>query len=156
MLCYTVLAMGLCLSRARIVLKWLYSGFWHTGFPQLILHCLRISKNKTTSFWNFIPDSWLIKISPLHFTKCTNSHHLLVTAFSFVYSAVCTTHRRVCLCQLRFVWGNCGVVCSNATYQKMLAVLAQCETTMMKSVEVYNMNLKEQENYERLNERIGE
>jgi len=38
----------------------------------------------------------------------------------------------------------------------MLAVLAQCETTMMKSVEVYNMNLKEQENYERLNERIGE
>jgi len=37
----------------------------------------------------------------------------------------------------------------------MLAILAQCETTMMKSVEVYNMNLKEQENYERLNERIG-
>ena len=47
------------------------------------------------------------------------------------------------------------MVFSNATYQKMLAVLAQCETTMMKSVEVYNMNLKEQENYERLNERIG-
>ena len=37
----------------------------------------------------------------------------------------------------------------------MLAVLAQCETTMKKSVEVYNMNLKEQENYERLNEKIG-
>jgi len=44
---------------------------------------------------------------------------------------------------------------SDATFQKMLAVLAQCETTMMKSVEVYNMNVKEQENYERLNERIG-
>jgi len=37
----------------------------------------------------------------------------------------------------------------------MLAVLAQCETTMMKSVEVYNMNLKEQETYESLNEKIG-
>jgi len=37
----------------------------------------------------------------------------------------------------------------------MLAILAQCETTMAKSVEVYNMNLKEQENYESLNERIG-
>jgi len=44
---------------------------------------------------------------------------------------------------------------SDATFQKMLAVLAQCETTMMKSVEVHNMNVKEQENYERLNERIG-
>lgn len=43
---------------------------------------------------------------------------------------------------------------SNATYQKMLAVLAQCETTMKKSVEVYNMNLKEQEHYDSLNERI--
>jgi len=47
----------------------------------------------------------------------------------------------------------CGF--SNATYQKMLAVLAQCETTMTKSVEVYNMNLREQETYESLNERIG-
>jgi len=47
------------------------------------------------------------------------------------------------------------VVFSDATYQKMLAILAQCETTMIKSVEVYNMNLKEQENYEHLNERIG-
>jgi len=37
----------------------------------------------------------------------------------------------------------------------MLAILAQCETTMTKSVEVYKMNLKEQENYESLNERIG-
>jgi len=37
----------------------------------------------------------------------------------------------------------------------MLAVLAQCETTMTKSVEVYNMNLREQETYESLNERIG-
>jgi len=46
-------------------------------------------------------------------------------------------------------------VASNATYQKMLAILAQCETTMKKSVEVYNMNVKEQENYESLNERIG-
>lgn len=46
-------------------------------------------------------------------------------------------------------------VVSNATYQKMLAILAQCETTMKKSVEVYNMNLKEQENYESLNDRIG-
>jgi len=37
----------------------------------------------------------------------------------------------------------------------MLAILAQCETTMTKSVEVYNMNLREQENYEGLNEKIG-
>ena len=51
------------------------------------------------------------------------------------------------------MWLWCGF--SDATLQKMLAVLAQCETTMKKSVEVYNMNLKEQENYERLNERIG-
>ena len=48
----------------------------------------------------------------------------------------------------------CGF--SNATYQKMLAVLAQCETTMTKSVEVYNMNLREQETYDSLNERIGQ
>jgi len=47
------------------------------------------------------------------------------------------------------------VIFSNATYQKMLAILAQCETTMRKSIEVHNMNLKEQENYESLNERIG-
>jgi len=44
---------------------------------------------------------------------------------------------------------------SDATYQKMLAILAQCETTITKSVEVYNMNLKEEENYDRLNESIG-
>ena len=37
----------------------------------------------------------------------------------------------------------------------MLAALAQCELTMAKSVQVYNMNMKEQENYAKLNNDIG-
>lgn len=61
----------------------------------------------------------------------------------------------VCLLLIQ-LWNEYDLIdFSNATYQKMLAILAQCETTMAKSVEVYNMNLKEQENYESLNERIG-
>jgi len=41
------------------------------------------------------------------------------------------------------------------TYQKMLAVLAQCELTMVKSVQVHRMNVREQENYTKLNSEIG-
>lgn len=43
---------------------------------------------------------------------------------------------------------------SNNTYQKMLSVLAQCEMTMEKTAEVYDMHAKEQEHYEMLNRQI--
>jgi len=37
----------------------------------------------------------------------------------------------------------------------MLSVLAQCEMTMEKTAEVYDMHAKEQEHYEMLNRQIG-
>jgi THO complex subunit 7 len=43
---------------------------------------------------------------------------------------------------------------SDSTYQKMLAMLTQCEMTMAKSVLVHNMNQREQQNYEHLNTEI--
>ena len=46
--------------------------------------------------------------------------------------------------------------CSHNTYQRMLSMLAQCEFTMEKSVQVHAMNLSEQDNYEKLSKDIGE
>ncbi|XP_074646388.1 THO complex subunit 7 homolog [Tubulanus polymorphus] len=43
---------------------------------------------------------------------------------------------------------------SYGTYQKMIAMLAQCEFAMDKTHLVYDMNLKEQKNYEELNQQI--
>ncbi|KAK7503354.1 hypothetical protein BaRGS_00005275 [Batillaria attramentaria] len=43
---------------------------------------------------------------------------------------------------------------SQNTYQRMLSMLAQCEYTMEKSVQVHAMNLREQENYEKLTKDI--
>ncbi|ESO04836.1 hypothetical protein HELRODRAFT_78299, partial [Helobdella robusta] len=45
---------------------------------------------------------------------------------------------------------------SNVTYQKMLSTLSQCEYAMFKSEQVYNMCLKEQENYKKLNDVIAD
>ena len=47
------------------------------------------------------------------------------------------------------------IIRSYMTYQKMLAVVAQCELTMVKSVQVHRMNVREQENYTKLNSEIG-
>ena len=44
---------------------------------------------------------------------------------------------------------------SQSTYQRMLSMLAQCEFTMEKSVQVHAMNLSEQESYEKLTKDIG-
>ncbi len=41
-------------------------------------------------------------------------------------------------------------------YQRMLSTLAQCEFAMTKSSHVHDMNLREQKNYESLQEKIGE
>ena len=41
------------------------------------------------------------------------------------------------------------------TYHRMMATLAQCEFVMEKSLLVSEMNLKEQENYEKLSRDIG-
>ncbi|KAJ8302366.1 hypothetical protein KUTeg_021353 [Tegillarca granosa] len=41
-------------------------------------------------------------------------------------------------------------------YQRMLASLTQCEYTIEKSVKVHQMNLKEQENYDKLSKQIAE
>ena len=45
--------------------------------------------------------------------------------------------------------------CRNDSYQKMLLFLAQSEYAMDKNLQVFNMNLKEQEKYEKLNQTIG-
>ena len=44
---------------------------------------------------------------------------------------------------------------SNATYQRMLAQLAQSELAMEKSLMVHDMNVQEQANYQKLNREIG-
>ncbi|XP_076448505.1 THO complex subunit 7 homolog isoform X1 [Babylonia areolata] len=43
---------------------------------------------------------------------------------------------------------------SHNTHQRMLSMLAQCEFTMEKSVQVHAMNIAEQENYEKLTKDI--
>jgi THO complex subunit 7 len=43
---------------------------------------------------------------------------------------------------------------SDATYHKMLSLLAQCELTMLKSLQVHDMNIGEQENYKNLSQQI--
>ena len=40
-------------------------------------------------------------------------------------------------------------------FERMMASLTQCEYTMEKSLLVHNMNTKEQENYNRLSQDIG-
>ena len=50
---------------------------------------------------------------------------------------------------------SCISMFSQATYQRMLSMLAQCEFTMEKSVQVHAMNLSEQESYEKLTKDIG-
>lgn len=44
---------------------------------------------------------------------------------------------------------------SDATYQRLMSTVAQCEFTMEKSLLVYEMNLREQANYGKLNRQIG-
>ncbi|KAL5013483.1 hypothetical protein ScPMuIL_007753 [Solemya velum] len=43
---------------------------------------------------------------------------------------------------------------SDATLQRILSMTSQCEYTMEKSVQVYQMNLKEHKNYEQLTKQI--
>ncbi|XP_064633063.1 THO complex subunit 7 homolog [Lineus longissimus] len=43
---------------------------------------------------------------------------------------------------------------SYATFQKMMMILAQCDTAMEKTLSVYEMNLTEQKTYEQLNNQI--
>ncbi|ESO91416.1 hypothetical protein LOTGIDRAFT_209758 [Lottia gigantea] len=43
---------------------------------------------------------------------------------------------------------------SNLVYQRILSTLSQCEYTVEKSTRVYHMNKEEQENYEKLSQRI--
>ena len=50
---------------------------------------------------------------------------------------------------------TCVSVYSQSTYQRMLSMLAQCEFTMEKSVQVHAMNLCEQDSYEKLTKDIG-
>merc|ERR1712035_130891 len=40
-------------------------------------------------------------------------------------------------------------------YQRMLGILAQCEFSMGKTLMVYDMNLREMENYEKIYSHIG-
>lgn len=40
-------------------------------------------------------------------------------------------------------------------YQRMLGILAQCESSMGKTLMVYDMNLREMENYEKIYTNIG-
>lgn len=40
-------------------------------------------------------------------------------------------------------------------YQRMLGTLAQCEFSMGKTLMVYDMNLREMENYEKIYSNIG-
>lgn len=44
---------------------------------------------------------------------------------------------------------------SQNTYHRMLSMLSQSEFTMEKSLQVHAMNLREQENYEKLTKEIG-
>lgn len=46
--------------------------------------------------------------------------------------------------------------CRFAQYQRMLGSLSQCEFSMGKTLLVYDMNLKEMENYETIYADIGE
>ncbi|XP_064606610.1 THO complex subunit 7 homolog isoform X2 [Liolophura sinensis] len=45
---------------------------------------------------------------------------------------------------------------NDATYQRLMSTVAQCEFTMEKSLLVYEMNLREQANYGKLNRQIEE
>lgn len=46
--------------------------------------------------------------------------------------------------------------CRFTQYQRMLGTLAQCEFSMGKTLMVYDMNLREMENYEKIYSNIGE
>lgn len=51
---------------------------------------------------------------------------------------------------------NSLFACRFTQYQRMLGTLAQCEFSMGKTLMVYDMNLREMENYEKIYSNIGE
>lgn len=48
-----------------------------------------------------------------------------------------------------------SVVCRFTQYQRMVGTLGQCEFSMGKTLMVYDMNLREMENYEKIYSNIG-
>ena len=74
-----------------------------------------------------------------------------VALFSFVVPI--NTSALIKLCH--FFFKHCVNFFSDATYQKMLVQLAQCEFAIGKTQTVFEMNELETENYEKIYREIG-
>lgn len=112
-----------------------------------------------------------------HTAQCFNSDHAFQKAVSIYFHDVFLYTRRAecsfCFVTLlidhklvflaKYATKNIilipsGLVfaCRFTQYQRMLGTLAQCEFSMGKTLMVYDMNLREMENYEKIYSNIGE
>ena len=65
---------------------------------------------------------------------------------------------QILYCRLLYICKltNLQLSSSQAMYQRMQAMIAQCEYTIEKGMNTYEMNKQEKENYEKLSDDIGE
>lgn len=92
------------------------------------------SKNYTLNLWNILFSNYCLTVSYL--------------TWGFVF----LLYRQVFSCCLGM---NILSAFSYSQYQRMLSTLSQCEFSMGKTLLVYDMNLREMENYEKIYKDIG-